>query len=80
MDYRLDATDRITQLEDWLIAGWEIEEPVLQRSAYYRADGRVCAFEVVLCRRGERRAIALHDVPAVQTFLVQRRLAVLDLS
>lgn len=80
MDERYGGHQRLAQVEEWLAAGWEIEEPVLHRSAYLRPDGRVCAFELILARRGERRAIALHDVPVVQLFLAQRSLTVLDLS
>lgn len=71
---------RLSQLQAWLDAGWVIEEPVLQRSVYHGLNGRVCAFEVVVRHRERRQVIALHDAPDVQLFLLQRRLAVLDLA
>lgn len=71
---------RLHQLQVWLAAGWTIEEPVLQRSAYYAQRGRVAAFEVVVRQRGERRAIVLPDVPDVHRFFDARRLAVLNLD
>jgi len=71
---------RLDQLQAWMAAGWQIEEPVLLRSAYYGISGRVCVFEIVVNHKGERRVVALHDVPEVQTFLSQQQLAVLDVA
>lgn len=64
----------------WLEAGWQIEEPVVQRSVYYTAAGRVSAFELVLHSPDERRVVALEAGPAVQAFLKQRDLVVLELA
>jgi len=78
---RHSLTDpRLDQLQTWLATGWRIEEPVLQRNAYHGPHGRTCAFEVVVNNAGERRVIGLRDAPAVQDFLLQQRLAILDLS
>lgn len=71
---------RLFQLQAWLQAGGQIEEPVLQRSAYYSARGRVCMFEVVVNHGGVRRVIALADDPDVYVFLNQQRLSILDVS
>lgn len=71
---------RLAQLQSWIAAGWQIEEPVLLRSAYYGIRGRVCAFEVVVNCQGERRVVALHDVPEVQAFLSQHDLSILDVA
>lgn len=71
---------RLSQLEAWLRAGWQIEEPVLQRSAYHGAAGRICVFEVVVNHCGDRHVIALADEPDVYTFLDRHRLAILDVS
>lgn len=71
---------RLSQLQAWMDAGGQIEEPVLQRSAYYSARGRVCMFEVVVNHGGVRRVIALADEPDVYLFLNQQRLSILDVS
>lgn len=71
---------RLSQLQVWMEAGGQIEEPVLQRSAYYRARGRVCMFEVVVNHGGVRRVIALAEDPDVYRFLDQQRLSILDMS
>lgn len=70
----------IKQLQDWTEAGWRIEEPVVQRDAYYRSDGRVCAVEIVLRRGGERRVIALRDEPEVARLLHVQGIGVLDVA
>ncbi len=71
---------RLDQLRSWLMAGWVIEEPVLQRSIYHGIHGRVTGFEVVVERGGERRVVALRDVPEVQNFMLERGLTVLELG
>lgn len=71
---------RLGQVSSWLDAGWQIEEPVIQRSVYYTNAGRVCALELVLSSGDARRVVALEDAPAVQAFLKQRQLRVLDLA
>jgi hypothetical protein len=71
---------RLSQLQAWMEAGGQIEEPVLQRSAYYSARGRVCMFEVVVNHGGVRRVIALAEDPDVYSFLDQQRLSILDVS
>lgn len=80
MERNLNVDPRLNQLEAWLAADWQIEEPVLQRNAYHGPHGRTCAFEVVLINAGERRVIGLRDAPAVQEFLLRQRLAILELS
>jgi hypothetical protein len=80
MDSAQQTNLRLWQLQSWLRAGGQIEEPVLQRSAYHGVTGRVCIFEVVVNHGGSRRAIMLSDDPAVYTFLSQQHLAVLDVS
>lgn len=70
----------LDQVGMWLEAGWQIEEPVVQRSVYYTVAGRVSAFELVLHCRDQRRVVALEAVPAVQAFLRQHALAVLELA
>lgn len=80
MDRRQSADLRLDQLRVWLAAGWQIEQPVLRRSMYYSSGGRVCGIEVVIEYRGERRVVALRDVPDVQSFLLERRVAVLELA
>jgi hypothetical protein len=74
------VTARLAQLESWLQAGGQIEEPVLQRSAYHSAAGRVCIFEVVVNQGGHRQVIALSDDPAVYLFFHRRQLSVLDVT
>lgn len=71
---------RMSQLQAWLDAGWWIEEPVLQRSAYHGLNGRVWAFEIVVRRSEQRQVIVLPDAPPVHQFLQQQHLAVLDLA
>jgi hypothetical protein len=71
---------RLAQLESWLQAGGQIEEPVLQRSAYHSAAGRVCIFEVVVNCGGHRQVIALSDDPAVYSFFYHQQLKVLDVT
>jgi hypothetical protein len=80
MDLGSHTLAGLQQLQNWIITGWRIEEPVLQRNVYHALDGRVCVFEVVLCRCGERRAIALHDEPDVHRFLHEQGLRVLEVA
>lgn len=75
-----DAQARLAELRAALEAGWQIVEPVVQRTVYYTTLGRVCALELVLHSADERRLIALEDAPEVQRLLQQRRLAVIDLA
>lgn len=72
--------ERLALLESWLLGGWWIEEPVLQRSVYHGLHGRVCAFEVILSHADERRVLALHDGPDVQQFLAEHQLTVLNVA
>ena len=58
--------------------GWRIEEPLLQRSVSHGLHGRSTVLEVVICKEGQRRAIALADGAEVQQFLRQRRLRVFE--
>lgn len=80
MEIFVGETSRLLQLQAWLEDGWSIEEPILQRSVYHRLYGRVCAYEVVVHQRDERRVIALRDKPGVQHWLCEHRLAVLDVA
>jgi hypothetical protein len=80
MDAAQQTDLRLLQLQAWLQAGGQIEEPVLQRSAYHGMTGRVCVFEVIVSHGGDRRVIALSDDPAVYSWLSRQRLAVLDIS
>lgn len=78
----VEASSRVDlrQVCAWLDVGYEIEEPIVQQSAYYTRRGRVCVLELVLNSCGQRRVVALDDLPEVQRFLKQRRLTVLDLQ
>ena len=80
MEGNMHADPRLKQPETWLAAGWQIEEPVLQRNLFHGPNGRTCSFEVVVHNAGERRVCGLRDAPDVQAFLVRQQLAVLDLS
>ncbi len=75
----IEAHDRLGELIGWLAAGWQIEEPILQRSVLHGPRGRLCAFEVIVARAGERRVLALTDTAAVQRWLGQHEIKVLNI-
>ena len=68
----------LPELQRRLDEGWHIEEPLLHRSVLHGLHGRRSVFEVVICRNGERRAIALSDEPEVEHFLAQQKFAILE--
>ena len=71
--------DRLNQLQNWLTQGWQVEQPVLLRTALHTFSGRLCAFEVVVYRGAERQVLALADTAAVHQWLEQTRLPIIAL-
>ncbi len=63
-------------LLSWLDQGWQIEQPVLQRSGLPAATSRLFVFEVIVIREGEWRVIALNDGPDVSAFFDHYRVEI----
>lgn len=74
-----DLPDRLHQIMTWLSQGWQIEEPVLQRTILHGAAGSSGAFEVVMRRNDERRVLALNASSSIEDWLAQRSVSVLNI-
>ena len=72
------TTSHLPELLRRLHDGWEIDEPLLQRSVLHRPGGRASVFEVVIHKDRERRVLALADDPDVLQFLKERQLAIFE--
>lgn len=71
--------DRLSQLIAWVAQGWQVEAPVLQRDVLRGRDGRMAVFEVVMRRGSERRVLALNSDQAVDRWLQEAKVAVLNI-
>ncbi len=65
--------DLIRRLED----GWRIEAPLLQRGVLHGREGRSAVLEVVICKDGERRVLALRDDLEMRQYFEARRVTIL---
>lgn len=71
--------DRLSQLVAWVDQGWHVEAPVLQRDVLRGPTGRMAVFEVVMRRGSERRVLALNSDQAVDRWLQDAKVAVLNI-
>jgi hypothetical protein len=72
------STSYLSELLSRLDDGWQVEEPILQRTLLHGPRGRHTALEVILRKERERKVIALADDPEVWEFVARRRFAILE--
>ncbi len=78
MDRSVWNVTRLQQLQAYLAAGWQIEAPVLERSALHGRAGATRVLEVILRAGEHRNLLALPADPAVEQFIREQQIAVVD--
>lgn len=78
MDRSVWHITRLQQLQAYLAAGWQIEAPVLERRTFHGRAGATRVLEVILRAGDHRNLLTLHADPAVEQFIRDQQIAVLD--
>lgn len=74
------SEQRLLLIEEQISRGWQIQLPVIARDAYRESQGWVQILEFVLrSQQGHQTAIAVPAEPAVDRFLQQYNLTIVEI-